>query len=244
MSPRVSVRRFTPRWHENYSAGSGGRPAVVQSSSAHAATWVEDRRRQTTEASTRPGPRSQPVVIRPTCRRKTRSTPTSPCRWVPDSRPRAQGASISQDQPTLARSGSVTISGSTSARAKLTRKVPCQAALPAGSCSRTRRPLPISASLTTTSAAMAAAKGDPLRCWNFLHDQLRSPARGQQLMGGAPEDVEAGAAWNSLPPDERGGGPSRSSRRADLWCSSRVTGFPGDRLGLLLPGRVLAEPAR
>ena len=34
-------------------------------------------------------------------------------------------------------------------------------------------------------------RGDPLRCWNFLHDQLRSPARRQQLMGSAPEDVRS-----------------------------------------------------
>ena len=80
------------------------------------------------------------------------------------SAPCAARASISQDQPTRANSGSVTISGSTSARAKLTqRKVPCQAALPAGSCSSTSRPLPTSVPPDITSAAIAAENG-AMRC--------------------------------------------------------------------------------
>jgi hypothetical protein len=76
----------------------------------------------------------------------------------------ASRASINQDQPTVASNGSVTISGSTSARAKVTqRNVPCQDEFPAGSCSSTSRPLPASSPLTRTSAVTAAEKG-AIRC--------------------------------------------------------------------------------
>ena len=83
---------------------------------------------------------------------------------VPDaaaySAPWAASASVSQDQPTSASSGSVIISRSTSARTKATqRNVPSHEALPAGSCSRIIRPVPTSSPSTVTSAVTAAAYG-------------------------------------------------------------------------------------
>ena len=110
------------------------------------------------------------------------------------SAPCASSASISQDQPTRASSGSVTISGSTSARAKVTqRNVPCHASLPAGSCSRTRRPLPISSSPTSTSAVTAAEKG-AMRCrgGDVLDGELGPPGLGRERVDRPPELVRGG----------------------------------------------------
>ena len=106
------------------------------------------------------------------------------------SAPRPLRASSSQDQPTSASRGSTTMSGSTVARAKVTqRKVPSQAGLPAGSWSRMRRPWPISASSTSTSAEMATANG-AIRCGAGISSTISSGRQGMPVS-------EAAAASNS-----------------------------------------------
>ena len=78
--------------------------------------------------------------------------------WWPA--PWASRASVSQDQPTAWSIGSAPSSGSISARAYATqRKVPAQASLPAGSCSRISRPVPRSSSSTVTSPLRADDQG-------------------------------------------------------------------------------------
>ena len=176
-------------------AGSGGRPAVVQSSSAHAATWAERPAPADNwgvhDARTSISARAPP----PTCRRKTRSTPTSRCRWGPGSRQRAASASISQDQPTLARSGSEPFRVNVGASEAHTAERP----LPSGVAGRVvQQDQAPAADLRLVDHDIGSdggrERGDPLRCWNFLDDQLRSPGRRQQLWAAASEDVRAGAA--------------------------------------------------
>ena len=177
--------------------GSGGSPAVVHNSSAQAArcggrptpsssSGVQDARTSTSArgASSAMPPKDSLVT-----------DVTVPLGAVYSALWAAR-ASISQDQPTLPISGSVTISGSTSARAKVTqRNVPCQAALPAGSCRSTSRPLPASSPPTITSAVIAAANG-AIRCGAGIGSTDSSGRQvGRGEVGGRTPERARAQAW-------------------------------------------------
>ena len=201
-------------------AGSGGKPAVVQSSSAHACRWAlrptPSLRTGVQEARTSTSASGESSAIPP---KDSLDTDVTVPLGSTYSAPWLSSASMSQDQPTRARSGSVTISGSTVARVNVTqRKVPRHAAFPAGIVQQDET---AAADLLSGHDDVGGdggrERGDPLRSRHLLDEQLGPPGRLAQILHGATEgrrgrcQVRVDCHPTSL---ERGVYRDRSTRRA------------------------------